>query len=179
MSNYFPRQTVAWKLEEPPAFRRLTLSLVEMALLTGVVLRLYRSLVLTHGSDSPLYFGVTIVVGLLFVFGMVSMHLGNYPVRHWLWRAPAFAALEFAGEMATSLVLIALHREPLGTSRAEWHDWPALAQGVLYTRVVAIVLFTLVLAAVVQTVRYFLLRVEHKDHMLEVVEHAQERKQGA
>ena len=58
MTNFFPRQTVAWKLEEPPAFRRLTLSVVEMAVLTGVVLRLLRSIALTQGpADSWIYLG--------------------------------------------------------------------------------------------------------------------------
>ena len=43
MTTFFPRQSVEWHLEEPAAFRRLSLSLVEMALATGIVLRLLRA----------------------------------------------------------------------------------------------------------------------------------------
>ena len=46
MSSFFPRNTVEWRLEEPAAFRRLSLSLVEMALLAGIVLRVLRALTL-------------------------------------------------------------------------------------------------------------------------------------
>jgi hypothetical protein len=44
MSSFFPRHSVEWRLEEPQAFRRLSLSLVEMALLAGVILLLLRAL---------------------------------------------------------------------------------------------------------------------------------------
>jgi hypothetical protein len=174
MSSYFPRQTVAWKtLEEPPAFRRLTLSLVEMGLLTGIALRLYRSLVLTHGPNSFLYLGATIAVGAIFLFGMTTLHLGNFTVRRWLWRAPAFALLELVGEMIASLALIALHREPWGTARAEFHDWLPMATVLIRWRFLPIVTFALILAGVVQLVRYTLLRVEHKDHLLATEEERQ------
>ena len=179
MSSYFPRQTVAWKrIEEPSAFRRLTLSLVEMGLLTGVVLRLYRSLALTHGPNSFLYIGATIAVGAIFLFGMATLHLGNYTIRRWLWRAPAFALLELAGEMIASLALIALHREPWGTARAEFRDWLPMGQGLIVTRFLPLVAFALVLAGVVQAVRLTLLRVEHRDHLEATPEEQQLEGQG-
>ncbi len=162
MAEYFPRQTLSWKVEEPPAFRRLTLSLVEMALLTGVVVRLYRSLVLSYSADSWLYAGATAAFGALILFGMLAIHLANFPIRHWLWRAPAFAVAEVAAEMLTSLALIALHREPIGTARASMSDWLPMATDTLLLRLVAIALFALVLAGVVQTVRYALIRREHR-----------------
>lgn len=163
MAEYFPRQTLTWKVEEPPAFRRLTLSLIEMALITGVILRLYRSLVLAHAADSWLYVGATAAFGALILFGMLAIHLANFPIRHWLWRAPAFAVLEVAAETVTSLALIALRREPDGTARAEMADWLPMATETLRTRTVFIILFALVLAGVVQAVRYALLRRERRD----------------
>ncbi len=42
MPNFFPIQTSELKFEEPKAFRRFSFSLVEMALVTGVLLRVYR-----------------------------------------------------------------------------------------------------------------------------------------
>lgn len=175
MTSYFPRQTIAWKLEEPPAFRRLTLSLVEMAAITGVVLRLYRSLALTHGPNSALYFGGTLALGAVFLFGMVTVHLGNFTVRHWLWRAPAFALVEVAAEMLTSLLLIALHREPLGSGRAELSDWPAVAWRALESHLIAICLFALLLAGIVQLVRHALLRAEHREHTADAIHQEVER----
>ena len=159
MANYFPRQTVAWKLQETPGFRRLTLSLVEMAVLTGVLLRVYRALVLSWAGDgSWMYLGGTMALGILVLCGVATLHLGNYPVRQWLWRAPAFAALEAAAEMVTSLVLMALHRERIGSAAASFSDWQELAARTLLFRVVIVLSFALALAGVVQLVRWFLIR---------------------
>ena len=173
MAEYFPRHTLTWKVEEPPAFRRLTLSIVEMALLTGVVLRLYRSIVLSHGAASSwLYLGGTFALGAIVLFAMLTMHLSNYPVRHWLWRAPAFALLETAAEMLTSLVLIWFGREPYGTIRAEMHHWLAMATNTLLVRLVAIAVFALILGGVVQAVRIMLLRRQHREHTAEAIHRA-------
>jgi hypothetical protein len=163
MPSFFPRHTVEWKLEEPRAFRRFSSSLVEMALVTGVLLRIYRSVVLTHGSNSWLYLGGTLTFGLVFLFLMATAHLGNYPIQRWAWRAPAFIAVEWAAEMVTSLVLIWAGREPNGTVRAEWHDWPSMALGTLARRGVAVLLWALLLAGIVQLVRRIMLsRVEEE-----------------
>ena len=165
MTNFFPRHTVAWKIEEPPAFRRLTLSLVEMAVLTGVVLRLVRSIVLTQGpSDSWLYLGGTFAVSAILLFGMATAHLGNYPISHWLWRAPVFALVEAAAELIVSLPLIAAGREPMGSSRATFADWPGMALQTTVTRLVAMIVFAAILASVVQLVRRLWLRHDHREH---------------
>ncbi|MEO8337994.1 MAG: hypothetical protein ABI664_23675 [bacterium] len=153
MPSFFPRQTIEWRLEEPPAFRKLSLSLLEMALLTGVVLRVLRALAFTFGRASWLFYGVAFVVGLLVLLGMTTAHLANFPVRAWAWRAPLFAVVEVAGEMGTSLLLIALGREPEGTSRAEFHDWPQMAVRALWQSELTICLWALLLAAAIVLVR--------------------------
>lgn len=155
----FPRTTAQHRTVAPSSGRRLTLSIVEMAVLTGVVLRLFRALVLTHGpAGSLIYLGGMFAMGAVAFFGMATLHLSNYTVRRWLWRVPAFALIESAAEMATSALLIALHREPLGTSRAEFADWGRMAAGVVLLRVAALILFGLVLAGVVQLVRHLMAR---------------------
>lgn len=149
----FPRQTIEWHIEEPRAFRRLSLSLVEMALVTGVLLRVYRSYVLTHGASGWLLFGGTIALGILFLLFMTTAHLANFPIQRWVWRAPLFALIECIAEMAASLLLIWIGREPMGSTRAEFHDWPSLAIGTLATRGVIILVWSLLLAGIVQIVR--------------------------
>lgn len=124
-----------------------------MALVTGVVLRVYRSFILTHGANGWLYLGGTLGLGILFLLLMVTAHIANFPVQRWLWRAPAFALIECAGEMVTSALLIWIGREPYGSVRAEWHDWPSMAIGTLATRGLAIIVWTLLLAGIVQIVR--------------------------
>jgi hypothetical protein len=153
MPTFFPRQTTEWRLEEPKAFRRFSYSLVEMAVVTGVLVRVFRLLVLTHGSNNWLYLGGTFAVGLLFLFGMLTAHLSNYPLHQYLWRAPAFAVVEVAAEMATSALLIALGREPNGTVRAHWDDWVGMGVNALLVRGLSIVLFGLALAGVVYLVQ--------------------------
>jgi hypothetical protein len=170
MSNFFPRHTVAWKIEEPPAFRRLTLSIIEMAAVTGVLIRVFRAVVLTHGpSGSWLYLGGTFALGTILLFGMATLHLGNYTLRQWVWRVPAFAAIEAAAESLTSLLLIVLEREPRGTARAELHEWPGIAGSIFLWRVAGVILFALILAGVVQLVRYLLLKRDHRVHTVEAV----------
>jgi len=165
MAAYFPRHTVEWKIEEPRAFRRFTTSIVEMAIVTGVLLRLYRALVLTNGpSGSWVYLGTTLVLGSFFYFGMATVHLGNYPLRKWVWRAPAFAAIEAAAESLTSVGLILAHREPMGSERAHLDDWVTITGSIFLWRLVGIVIFALVLAGIVQFVRYLLLRHDKRVH---------------
>ena len=146
-------------------------------MLTGIVLRLYRAFVLTRGDESSwLYLGATFAIGAFFLLGMLTLHLGNYTLRQWLWRTPLFGMVEAAAEMATSLVLIALHREPFGSARAELSDWLAMLNDTLRLRVVAVLAFGLLLAAVVQVVRYVLLRRDHRDHTAAAIaEHYEHR----
>ena len=153
MATFFPQHSVEWKLEEPRAFRRLSLSLIEMALLTGVVLRLLRALTFTHGRASWLFYGAAFVVGLLILLGMTTAYLANWTLRSWLWRAPLFALVEVAGEMATSLLLITIGREPEGAVRAEFHDWPSMALRAFLQSEVSICVWAALLAGVILFVR--------------------------
>ena len=153
MPSFFPRHTVELRLEEPKAFRRFSFSLIEMAIVTGVLVRIFRMLVLTHGSNNWLYLGGSFTIGLIFLLGMVTAHLANYPLQQYLWRAPTFAFVEVAAEMATSALLIALGHEANGTVRAHWDDWAGLGLNALLVRGGAIVIWSLILAGVVQLVR--------------------------
>lgn len=149
MPSFFPQNTIEWRMEEPAAFRRLSVSLVEMALITGLAMRLLRALSFTYGRASWLYYGVMLVAGTVLLLGMTTAHLANFPVRSWCWRAPVFALVEVVGEMSTSLLLIALRREPEGTARADFHDWPSMSVRALVQSELLICLWALLLAAVI------------------------------
>lgn len=163
MSTYFPHNTMTMRIEEPKAFRRFSLSLVEMALVTGLLVRVYRSVVLTHGSNSFVYFAAVMTIAVVFVVGMATAHLANYPLHQWVWRAPTFAALEIFAEMATSLFLIWIGREPNGTVRAHYADWPGMMVRALEIWGLVVVLWSLVLAGIVQVVRTRLVKEEADD----------------
>ncbi len=163
MPAFFPKNTVEWNVEEPAAFRRITISLIEVALLTGVVVRLARSLLLSHQSANPVYLGFSFVVLAILLFGLLTAHLGNFPLRQWLWRIPAFALLESVGEALVSLFLIAVGREPNGSSTAVMGDWPAMVATIVSRRLLYLAVFGGLLAIVVSFVRYALLRRDDQD----------------
>jgi hypothetical protein len=169
MADYFPRQSIAWKVEEAAAFRALSLSAVEFGLLTGVVLRLARAIALGHGPSGPfVLIELTILaVSTVLLLGAVAAHLANYPIRRWLWRAPYFAVMEVVGEMATSALLLVFHRERWGSARANWGDWPSMALETLVLRLVEVCVFALLLAGVVYLVRRTLVRRERRESVRE------------
>lgn len=169
MPSFFPRYATELRLEEAKAFRRLSFNLVEMAVVTGIVLRLYRSIVLTHGwPASWIYVVGTFILGVVFVCAMTTGHLANYPLKKWFWRAPAFGAGVVVGEMATSLLLIAVGREPTGTARAAFGDWPGMALSTLWTRELMVCVWAAVLALIVTLVRRTIVAAElHEKHVRE------------
>ncbi|MEP7383258.1 MAG: hypothetical protein ABI910_16320 [Gemmatimonadota bacterium] len=172
MPPLFPQVTGTFKLAKPPALRRFSMSIVGMAVTVGIVLRLFWALVITEGpNDSLVFAGTMFAVRLIVLFGAVAVHLGNFTLRHWVWRAPTFAALEAVAEAATALVLITVQREPMGSARATLADWPSIASGTLFWRVTTVVAFTILLAGVVQLVRYLLLKRAHRDHTVTAVHH--------
>jgi hypothetical protein len=157
VTRFFPKHTVQW--EEPTILRRFSLSLLEVAVLTGVTLRLYRALVITAGSASSwLWAGSTFAIGILVLCAAATVHLSNYPMQKWTWRAPAFAGIEVAAESITALLLIWLGREPLGSARAEWADWLPMAGTTLWTRLFVVCGWALLLSAMVWIVRRTILR---------------------
>ncbi|MGQ0764227.1 MAG: hypothetical protein ACT4OZ_01005 [Gemmatimonadota bacterium] len=154
MASYFPQVTGAFKYEEHRTLRRFSLSIVEMALVTGVVLRFYRAMVLSLGpSENLAYLAAAFALGVAIFCTALTLHVGNFTPRRWLWRAPAFAALEAVAESVTSLLLILLHREPVGSARATMADWPALALDTFFWRMVVALTFTAALAGVMRVVR--------------------------
>jgi len=159
----FPRQTIAWKqVQNISAWRKLTVSLVEMALLTGVGLRLLRALAYSHGpADSLLYIGAAIALGVVILLGATTLHLSNFTIRHWWWRAPLFAIVESTAEVLTSWVLIRFAREPWGaTGRASMEDFMQIAGATFIWRFILICSFALFLAVVVHAIRSVLAKRE-------------------
>jgi hypothetical protein len=154
MLPFFPHKTASYpKIDEIRSFRRLTFSIVEMAVLAGIVLRVYRALALSLAGANVFFLGLSFAIGFIVLFGMVTLHLGNFTVRRWVWRAPLFALIEASTESLTSLGLILIHREPFGSARATFADWPGIVGSIFTWRLSAIVVFALVLAAVIQVAR--------------------------
>ena len=154
MVRFAPTNTGAWDAYEASAVRKFSRSLPGMAVATGVVWRLFRALLLGTGpTDAPLFFGSVIALGVLVFFGMATLHLGNYPLRRWVWRVPLFAAVEAAAEIGMSALLIAVRREPLGSAMAEWSDLGTIAVTVMTTHVVVLAVYGGILALVVQGIR--------------------------
>jgi len=158
VAAFFPRHSVDWHLEEPPFVRRLTLSLAATAVVAGILMRLYRLAVLTYSPRSIWAFLIMAAGGLVLVLGLATAHLGNFPVRNWLWRAPVFGAVEAAAFTATGAVLLAAGLERVGTEMMHWHDWSADLLTVFLRHTITVSLFALVLAGVVQVVRRYLIR---------------------
>jgi hypothetical protein len=165
MTSFFPRTTVQWHLEEPAALRRFSLWIVPMAVLTGLVVRGVRAALLanldTSWASLGFYYGLT---AMLF-FSALTAHVGNYPLRQWLWRVPVFAAVESAAEAAASALLIWVGREPFGTTMATWGDWSTLAWGGLAYRLLAGVIFGGIMAAIVVAVRATVLKADEVQEM--------------
>lgn len=156
----------------PHPFRRLTHSLPQMALVTGIVLRLWRSYTLTHGPVNWAWVGGTTIAGIAFLFLMCAIHLANFTLRNWLWRAPLFALLEAATEIAMSLALITVNLEPIGADMAEFSDWLPTGIRIFFARMVGVIIFSLVLGFVVWTLRRLLLVKEHRGHTVAAVHRA-------
>jgi len=156
------------------AFQRISQSLAEMAFITGLSIRVLHVVFNTHGPelDWHSFVGTFLVLPIL-LLAAATIHLANYPVKEWLWRAPVFAIAEAVTEAFASLVLIALGRERWGTGRAEMGDWPSMAGTILMVRFLVVCVFALVLGAVVQAVRRRELRVERQHlHAQHAAEHA-------
>jgi hypothetical protein len=156
------RLSGAIRVREPAAFSRLARSILEMAFITGIVARLYRMMVLSR-AGTPTNAAIALTIGAIFLLLMATLHLSRFPVRDWLWRAPAFAAAEGISEMFVSAILISQGREPLGSSgAAHFHDWPGMALSTIGWRVFVISIFAALLSLIVKWVRFMILRNEHQ-----------------
>ena len=71
------RLSAGFTTREPPAFSKLARSIVEMALVTGVIVRLYRAVVLTHASASGLYLGTMFLIASAFVLTGIYVRRAN------------------------------------------------------------------------------------------------------
>lgn len=151
MSRFFPRDVVHWGEEALHPLRAFAIRSIEPAGITGLVLRVWRALVL--GSGSWLFFVSGLTVGVLFLCGMLTWHLGNYPIRRWPLRALVFLIIEVTVEMGMSSLLIVFGRERYGSQLARWGDWWPMAGQTLSQRGITVALFALTLALVVQMVR--------------------------
>jgi len=165
MSTFFPRKTVSWQAQETPAFRRIALSLFEMGAITGIALHLFRVLYYTHGPENSgfLFFGAMVALETVALCALVTAHLGNYTLRTWAWRAPAFAGVVIAVEAVTAAVLVLAGREPYGSGLATRDDLPALIGTIAVRRLVEVIVFSAILSGVVRLVRWALLRGEQRD----------------
>jgi hypothetical protein len=133
-----PLETPLGTLALPPrpgAWRAFSRRTLEIAGVTGVLLRLWRAVVLALDTftDWPLFIAA-LVAGAVLACGALTWHLSNYPLRRWPARVAAFVGVEVAAEFGMSSVLIALHREPLGSGLATWADWWPLAGNTLLER---------------------------------------------
>lgn len=151
MAQFFPRDVIHWGEEHLHPLRAFAIRSLEPAVVTGMIFRLYRALILSTASG--LGFVVGFAFGVLFLCGMLTWHLGNFPVKRWPVRLLAFLVIEVVAEMATSSALLAMRHERYGSRVAEWSDWWPMAFQTLTERGVGLVLFTVVLAASVQVVR--------------------------
>jgi hypothetical protein len=187
VTRYFPRDNVAWHLEEPRVLRKLSLSLPAMAVIAGLLVRLIRVGVSEMSASWWGVFGA-VALGVIVLLTTATAHLGNYPVKQWMWRAPLFGLAEGAAEAGVSALLTVIGVERLGSARAHLSDWPSMATDTIVGtpglafldgRVVMVSLFALVLAGVVQVVRYLLLRSEHRDHTAVAIHEEHERQEQA
>lgn len=150
----FPRHTKQWTIQELSAWRRLSVSRLGSGVAIGVIVRGYRWLMLTlFPSPSGALVLVLLVSGLALLCGLATLHLANFTLRSWRTRAPLLGVIIALGEAATSLVLVALGQERIGRVVATFGDWPSIAFGILYSRLIVVSLFALVLAAAVLVLR--------------------------
>ena len=157
MARFFPRDVIHWGEERLHPLRAFAVRSVEPAGITGLVLRSYRVLVLSATiSAGWIAFILGLTVGVLFLCGMLTWHLGNYPIKRWPMRALAFALIEVMAELGMSSLLIGFGKERFGSRVATWGDWWPMAGQTLIERLLVAAIFTLVLAGSVQLVRRIL-----------------------
>ena len=154
MSRFFPRDAVHWGEQQLHPLRAFAIRTIEPAGITGLLLRAYRAVVMSTAATAGMIpFVAAWLLGVLFLCGMLTWHLGNFPVRRWPLRIAAFVLVEVAAEVGMSSLLIAFGRERIGSRAAVWSDWWPMAWQTLAERAVVLIAFAAVLAVTVQFVR--------------------------
>jgi hypothetical protein len=151
MPQFFPRDVVQWSEEHLHPLRAFAIRTLEPAGITGVVLRVWRATILA--SSDWIVFVLGLTVGVVFLCGMLTWHLGNYPVKRWPPRVLGFLVIELMAELGMSSLLIVMQKERVGSQIAQWADWWSMAGQAVWQRTLVVVLFSLILGAVVQLVR--------------------------
>ena len=164
MSPFFPESPFSGPRVDS-LLAKLPRSLIPMAVFTGIVVHSYIWLVLARASVHFGWIALLLAFSGRFVLllALATVYLGNHPVRQWIWRAPAFAALEIAIEAIMVAALIQIRVERIGTEHAHRTDWWGIVSDIMIYHGIAILVFSAILAVVVQTVRYALLKHEHRD----------------
>jgi len=144
---------------------RIPRSLIPMALITGIVVHLYRVFVLV--SPAITFGWISLFLGFageyVLLLSLTTVYLGNHPVRQWIWRVPLFTVAEWLVEAAAVTILIRGRIERIGSEPARAADLSSIVMDRLIWHGAAIITFSLILAVVVQTVRFALLKHEHRD----------------
>jgi hypothetical protein len=164
MTPFFPESPFTGKRVDS-LLAKIPRSLIPMAFVTGVIVHSYIWLVLARASANFGWIALLLAFSGRFVLllGLATVYLGNHPVRQWIWRAPAFAVIEGAVEAVMVAILIKVRVERIGTEHAHRRDWWSIVSDVFIYHGIAILVFSFILAIVVQTVRYALLKHEHRD----------------
>ncbi|MEO7521132.1 MAG: hypothetical protein ABIW79_04895 [Gemmatimonas sp.] len=154
MSRFFPRDAVQWGEQQLHPLRAFAIRTIEPAGITGLLLRCYRAVVMSAAATAGMIpFVAAWLLGVLLLCGMLTWHLGNFPVRRWPLRIAAFVLIEVAAEVGMSSLLIGFGRERIGSRAAVWSDWWPMAWQTLAERAVVLIAFAAVLAVTVQFVR--------------------------
>jgi hypothetical protein len=164
MSPFFPESPFTGTRVDS-LLAKIPRSLIPMAVFTGIVVHSYIWLVLARASVHFGWIALLLAFSGRFVLllALATVYLGNHPVRQWIWRAPAFAALEIAIEAIMVAALIQIRVERIGTEHAHRTDWWGIVSDIMIYHGIAILVFSAILAVVVQTVRYALLKHENRD----------------
>ena len=164
MSPFFPESPFSGTRVDS-LIARIPRSLIPMALITGIVVDLYHVFVLV--SPAITFGWISLFLGFageyVLLLSLTTVYLGNHPVRQWIWRVPLFTVAEWLVEAAAVAILIRVRFERIGSEQARAADLSTIVMGRLIWHGAAIFTFSLILAVVVQTVRYALLKHEHRD----------------
>lgn len=136
-----------------------------MAIVTGIVVHSYRVFVLANQTISFGWVSLFLAGAgeYVLLLSLTTVYLGNHPVRQWIWRVPLFTAAEWLVEAAAISILIRVRFERIGSEQARAVDLGSIVLDRLIWHGAAIFTFSLILAVVVQTVRYALLKHEKRD----------------